>query len=65
MKKTPLTPHVIVAITTTTAFLFQMATLIAYINTYFEERMALLKGTTYIRSTIKNEAAAWARYVGS
>jgi hypothetical protein len=65
MKNAPLVTQVIVAITVTTTFLSQMATLIAYINDYFGDRMALLKGNTYIRSTIKNEAAPWARYVGS
>ena len=64
MKNAPLIAHVIVAITTTTTFLFQMATLID-INTYSRERIASLKRKTYIRSTIKNEAAAWARYEGS
>jgi hypothetical protein len=65
MKNAPLITHVIVAITATTTFLFQMATLIAYINDCFGDRMALLKGKTYIRSTIKNEAGAWDMYVGS
>ena len=64
MKKAPLIAHKVVAITTTTTFLFQMAKLIAYINTYFGARIASPIGKTYIRSTIKNEAAAWARYVG-
>ena len=59
MKNAPLIAHVVVAITTTTTFRFQMAKLMAhYINTCFGARMALLKGKTYIRSTIKNEAAA-------
>ena len=39
MKKTPLIAHIIIAITTTTTSLFQMATLIAYINTYSGERI--------------------------
>ena len=54
-----------IAVITATTFLFQMATLIGYINTDFGERMVLLKGKTHMRSTIKNEAAAWARYVGN
>jgi hypothetical protein len=65
MKNALLITHVIVAITATTTFLFQMATLIVHINDYFGEWMALLKGKTYIRSTIKNEAGVWDRYVGS
>ena len=65
MKNALLITHVIVAITATTTFLFQMATLIAYMSTYSRERIASLKGKTYIRSTIKNEAAAWARYEGN
>ena len=40
MKKTPLIAHIIIAITITITFLFQMATLIAYINAYFGARMA-------------------------
>ena len=62
MKNAPLITHMVVAITVTTTFLFQMAKLIACINT--TARIAILKGKTYIRSTIKTEAAACARYVG-
>ena len=38
MKNAPLITHMVVAITVTTTFLFQMAKLIAYINTYGEDR---------------------------
>jgi hypothetical protein len=65
MKKAPSIAHMAIAVITATTFLFQMATLIAYINTDFGERMVFLKGKTYMRSTIKNEAAEWARYVGN
>ena len=37
----------------------------SHINTYFGARMALPEGKAYIRSTINNEAAAWARYEGN
>ena len=60
-----MTVHTMVAITTATIFLFQMATLGAFINTYFEDSTITEGQTTYIRSTSKKDAAARARYAGS
>lgn len=64
MRNALLTVHTMVASTTATIFLFQMATLGVIINTYFED--SITEGrTTYIRSTSKKDAAARARYAGS
>ena len=44
MKNTPLFTHMVAAIPVAIAFLFQMATLVTSLNTYFGERIVLLKG---------------------
>ena len=64
MRNALLTVHTMVAITTATIFLFQMATLEASINAYFEDSITE-RQKTYIRSTSKKDAAARARYAGS
>jgi hypothetical protein len=64
MRNALLTVQTMVATTTATIFLFQMATLVASINAYFEN--SIIQGEkTYIRRTSKKEAAARARYAGS
>ena len=64
MRNALLTVQTIVATTTATIFLFQIATLAASISGYFKESITQGK-KTYIRSTSKKEAAARARYAGS
>jgi hypothetical protein len=44
MKNTPLFTHMMAAIPVAITFLFQIATLVTSLNTYFGERIVLLKG---------------------
>ena len=62
MKNTQLTTHMVAAIPTATAFLFQMATLVAAMNTGSGEDYIIEGKKTYMRSISKSEAAARARY---
>ena len=51
-------PHTPVAIAVTIFFLFQMATLVVTLSTEFAKSV----NRTYMRSTIKREAAAMTKY---
>jgi hypothetical protein len=63
MKNALLIVHIVIAITATTLFLFQIAMLMKSMSSYLEgEDLIIGAWKTYTRITSKSEAAARARY---